>query len=969
MKPRTYERLNLAMGCKLDEVQEVFLLDSALDSGTYQRGLTCDSSEWGLLSRFFENMQPRLAVVSISPPVPSTISTDSQRGKFLSEYYPELMALLAKMPGLKCVTAFGKWPARILGSIGKVRGTIAPLAWRKMPMLATLSLQEVLRYPDRFPILKTDLDQLRDFRVAGYILDQYQAQTVAGMDYSWCLDLTDVISRKPPLISVDCETIGLDCHSESFRVLTVAITYRPGQAVVIPLDLDWWNNEELMDERSREADRLTQRIAARLIHQIEELFALETTHIVGHNLKFDIRALRTLGIDATKAWLDDTMQMAWAADENQLSFSLDDCVRRYLPDYSGYADQFNRETDKSTMQRVEHGKFLTYAAGDTDTCFQLHGKLKEILKQDQRQLTVYRKVQMPALKSFAVMEENGVMIDLNELSTLGVQFAEEENRLIDEILNLTPPAVLRTYEGRLRQMVPNMIKDALFGPDAIRVDGEGNITENGSRLQPVVFTAKTQEPSVSTREHLPYFEHIPYVKLIMDLSRVRKMISTYAGRSAHIVLKPVAKLKNGCLPKKVRELLAAHEVPYESRPKDRRGQNYETFRMPPGSIECGDSRLVWTEDGEMFHWETKVPASGIWQYLHAKEGDAMARIYPSYKLLTVTGRASSSDPNAQNQPKRGRLAKQFRRIFRSASDTRVLLEADESQAELRIAAWMANESNMIDIYRHDGDIHSATAAALVEASLSSFSKGMGEAGEIPLMDSPASGWKGAAEYHIINPDATWSSFCDLKRFQAKAVNFGFLYGMGWRKFKVYAKIEYGVDLTDSQAQEARSVFFRNYPGLEQWHKDMRSFVDEHTYVRSLHGALRRLGNIRSSEEFIQWGTHRKAINSPVQRFASDLALIALNQFVAQVPREVAVPIFFIHDALIIDVASTEWALQAAKHLRWLLENPPLEEMFGLRPPLPLKADVSMGVNLGSMSKLEVEPEKINFEKMFAIFAK
>lgn len=106
--------------------------------------------------------------------------------------------------------------------------------------------------------------------------------------------------------------------------------------------------------------------------------------------------------------------------------------------------------------------------------------------------------------------------------------------------------------------------------------------------------------------------------------------------------------------------------------------------------------------------------TGFWKYIYED------RIHPSFLLhRTVTGRTASADPNAQNFPKRGPLAKAYRKIF-VPSDGYVFVECDLSQAELRIAAWMANDPAMLRIYREGGDIHAATAAAVMGITLEAF---------------------------------------------------------------------------------------------------------------------------------------------------------------------------------------------------------------------------------------------------------
>src|SRR5690606_7048884 len=98
----------------------------------------------------------------------------------------------------------------------------------------------------------------------------------------------------------------------------------------------------------------------------------------------------------------------------------------------------------------------------------------------------------------------------------------------------------------------------------------------------------------------------------------------------------------------------------------------------------------------------------------------------------------------------------------------------------------------------------------------------------------------------------------------------FVYGMGAAKFRDYAKVKYGVDLTEEEAYEFRERFFELYPLLPEWHERQRRFVTTHGYVRTPIGRKRRLPEIMSNDKGLRSGAERQAVNSPVQGAASDL---------------------------------------------------------------------------------------------------
>lgn len=296
------------------------------------------------------------------------------------------------------------------------------------------------------------------------------------------------------------------------------------------------------------------------------------------------------------------------------------------------------------------------------------------------------------------------------------------------------------------------------------------------------------------------------------------------------------------------------------------------------------------------------------------------KVRPNYRLhIAVTGRSSSDDPNGQNYPKRGEMAKAYRSLF-VAPDGYYYIEADESQAELRIAGDMANDATIIEIYRTGGDIHAATACIVMGIDM--------------------------AEFLQLSEEERY-----LARFKAKAVNFGFLYGMGWKKFIVYAKTQYGVTFTETEAMRIRDAFFDTYYNLSRWHREVRAYARQHQQVRSYSGRIRHLPMIMSPVEWVRNEAERQAINSPVQGFASDLGLMSMAAIEEEIDPEYLAIVSFVHDA--------NYALVPKEYLEWgalvmqnYMQSNPIKEAFGIDMKVPLTADVSFGTNLGEMHELK-----------------
>lgn len=323
--------------------------------------------------------------------------------------------------------------------------------------------------------------------------------------------------------------------------------------------------------------------------------------------------------------------------------------------------------------------------------------------------------------------------------------------------------------------------------------------------------------------------------------------------------------------------------------------------------------------------------------------DDMVR--PVYNLhVAVTGRSSSDDPNGQNYPKRGPTAMAYRKMFVAPRGC-YLLEADLSQAELRIAGDMANDPTMIRIYKNKEDIHVHTACIVLGVSMEAFKK----------------------LEKAVQKDA---------RTKAKAVNFGFLYGMGWRKFIAYAKTQYGVTFSEKEAQRIRVAFFDRYNRLSDWHSSMRDFATQHRFVRSYSGRIRHLPMIDSADEGIKSEAQRQAINSPVQEFGSSLGVMACGRMNEELDPRYLQLVGFVHDAIYAYVPKqyVEWG---AKTLRYYMESNPLEEWFGRTMRVPIVADVGFGLNLGEIHEMgefeasttgRVDVGVYDFEKLFAELA-
>lgn len=325
----------------------------------------------------------------------------------------------------------------------------------------------------------------------------------------------------------------------------------------------------------------------------------------------------------------------------------------------------------------------------------------------------------------------------------------------------------------------------------------------------------------------------------------------------------------------------------------------------------------------------KDKTSGMFEFIGSD-----SYIHSGYYLSrTNTGRTSVNSPNVQALPKRGKEAKQFRQclVSRLPNETEdwVFLMPDYSQAELRVVAWEANDDTMIQAYREGKDLHMITGCKI---------SGITE-----------------QDFYKLEKDKQ-----DLIRYNAKAVNFGEIYGAWWTTLQSYAKLTYGVKMTDEEAQKAYNDFFELYPSLKTWHEVCKTQCHKNGFITMLHGRTRKLPDIHSCEKFIRKEAERQSINAGIQGFASDINILALTLLCQDIKKNnlsYIRPCLSIHDQLIFRVLRDK-LYEVAPAVKYYMEQVPLKKVWGIESPVPLVADMAWGENLGEENKMkEVEAHK------------
>jgi len=240
------------------------------------------------------------------------------------------------------------------------------------------------------------------------------------------------------------------------------------------------------------------------------------------------------------------------------------------------------------------------------------------------------------------------------------------------------------------------------------------------------------------------------------------------------------------------------------------------------------------------------------------------RVHTSYhQAVTATGRLSSSDPNLQNIPIRNEEGRRIRQAF-IAREGYSIVAADYSQIELRIMAHLSGDQGLINAFSQGKDIHRSTAAEIFGVSLDDITS--------------------------------------EQRRNAKAINFGLIYGMS--AFGLSRQL--GISRPD--AQKYMDLYFQRYPGVQQFMTDIREKAKAQGYVETLFGRRLYLPDINSSNAMRRKGAERVAINAPMQGTAADIikrAMIKLDEVIRH-DSDIEM-IMQVHDELVFEVWSEKVA--------------------------------------------------------------
>lgn len=275
------------------------------------------------------------------------------------------------------------------------------------------------------------------------------------------------------------------------------------------------------------------------------------------------------------------------------------------------------------------------------------------------------------------------------------------------------------------------------------------------------------------------------------------------------------------------------------------------------------------------------------------------RVHTNFnQTVTATGRLSSSDPNLQNIPVKGDWGKEVRKAFVARKGFK-LLALDYSQIELRLAAHYSGDKTLINSFKKNLDIHTSTAAAINQVKLEEVTKTM--------------------------------------RREAKAVNFGILYGQGPHG------LSQGADIPYWRAKEFIEQYFNFFPGVKLFIDETIKAARQYGFVETLFGRKRYLPELNSSVAPVRSAAERMAVNTPLQGTAADMikvAMIDIDKLLREKYQDEVFMLLQVHDELIFEVKDG-MVESVAKEIKEIMESV-------IKLKVPVVAEIKSGRSWGEM---------------------
>jgi DNA polymerase I-like protein with 3'-5' exonuclease and polymerase domains len=695
--------------------------------------------------------------------------------------------------------------------------------------------------------------------------------------------------------SVDFETNAQPIYNNDFLPTILGVSFQPGSAYIIPLA---HFDSPFIDCWKKILKKFGKEV-------------IENPDIVkiAQNLKFEYNIFTKYKIQM-KGRLFDTMLAKYLLDEEK-PHGLKEMVTKWLPDYSGY-ESYEGSTlpwDKKPLLGLSE-----YCAMDCDLTFRLMVFFEKLLI-DNGFYPLFRNMLMMATRVLAESEYKGLKVDIDYLTKLKEKKEKEMEELMEKVKN--HPTILRYNQKKIIQAKKDLIQSVKDEISKIRLEMDKAEEELSNVEFNKFITAKRK--LIKARED--------------KISRY--IINEFTTKKELEVLEPL----NLSSPNQLRDLffynkwgfkfdVIKYTVDKGTKKESKRPSTDEEVLMKLKPMDdTGFISLLLTHRAESKIYGTYI--KGMYDKLSDKGG-----VHGRFLLEgTVTGRLASREPNLQNIP-RGSTAAGIKEMF-IPPDGYLMMQLDYSQAELRVLAAVAKETSMLEWFNTGKDIHLASACKKFKAEYDDI---------IKIYENESH-----PDYKIWN----------VRRKQAKTINFGIIYGQGAKLLaESLSDPEKGVYVSVDDASQFLKDFHKAFPRISKFIKKCHNLAHEQGYVRNLFGRKRRLTDIDSDETWKVAEAERQSVNAPIQGAASDFTLfssilIRNYKLNGKLPKDLY-QCATVHDSLIFYIKPGD-IHKSIPILYDICRNPQTKEWFGFEiNSVEMAVDFEIGTNWGSLKKYNKE---------------
>lgn len=678
--------------------------------------------------------------------------------------------------------------------------------------------------------------------------------------------------KQTGVCSFDFETSGGPYWDPNHYITTVSISFQPHSSYVIPL----FHFESPFSEEE----------ALKILYYLNQ-HVWENTNIVkvAQNAKFEHKWLKRYGCEM-RGRIFDTMVAKYYLDENT-KMGLKEQVAMLIPDWEGYDNENDiAKTKHGGWDKIPLSILAPYNALDSDLTLRLmiyyHRKLL-----DCNFYQLFRNLRMMATIVLAESEYHGMRIDTDYLNE---QIEKYKKLIEDKWAKLLSLPRVRKYAQKKKKAYIKTLRATLLD--------------------------EIDEISSSDRKNAQ----------VLINNRQKKLLAIAAG---NFNKKELDKIKlNLNSPDQMADLLYIGKYGFNLRIVE---------KTDKGKPSTGESALLQLKKKDSSGFIAGLLELRGLEKLNSTYLEGMLKnldidgyVHSTYKVAhTVTHRLSSTEPNIQNIP-RILTNPDVKPMFEPPEDF-LHLENDYSQAELRVVAELANDTNMIDIFKRGYNIHNATAC-LANGRLDDYD-------EI---------------YKIMKDEEhPENEFWLREKKKAKTINFGILYGQGDEK------LAEGMGTTVKEAAAFKEKWFAAYPGVVRWIKRQQNHAKKHGFVWNIWGYKRRLPDIYSDKKGLVAEAMRQAVNAPIQGAASDYTLFA-SIVLRELRLQGKLPAYLVQRAIVHDAIDYYVKPQ---DIRWvapiikdIMSNPKTQEWFSFSmTKVDMKASIEAGPNWGAIE--DYAPDK------------